>query len=633
MKRVVIFTFVSALFLTVSAQTISFTGQLSDGSYVELDRIRVINHTQGWQGTLFYPDTVLTLDNVSEVADFSHEKELTLWQNTPNPFNGSTEFCLTLTEPEEVHLVLMNVQGLIETVHSISLEAGTHRFRTTTKTQGTHMLTAISRHNKASIVLLCDEGGYTSRIDYYGQTAKPKREQKADLDGLIQVGDEMEYIAYASPYGKEISHRTQQVLDEEQEVIFIYNKEFAEALSSMQPDFRVALSLSPFSLNQFEDGYRFIIGNDTAYTPKQLQQLYRDLGSTEMYVRIATKRHKTADNLVDGKEDENANVHTFDQALELCRIADSLRMPINPEIMGAYTYMDMDKIQAPRFEEYPSIYALQHGKNWEELSLHEICDIMEAYGEFVADSILAICTHVKVTNWNIGNEANFGFAGVGMGQKTAVDSKLGNASDMKRYMAGVFSVWWLKKHVWNYEAQTLAAVKKGVLKAYAKKSLDASDVKFSTHIATVVFTPRACTSFFRYMADNGYAMETAGLSYYPSAPALSINKKQLLTRTVVRINKKCKIPVFIGEFAYPSGKMSGPFAGWNKQLGDYQKTQQGQADIYSDVMSWGKKHGMAGIRYWAPDYEGWYTMAMFEFADKIGEAKIILTNHSNIVKQ
>lgn len=45
MKRVVIFTFVSALFLTVSAQTISFTGQLSDGSYVELDRIRVINHT------------------------------------------------------------------------------------------------------------------------------------------------------------------------------------------------------------------------------------------------------------------------------------------------------------------------------------------------------------------------------------------------------------------------------------------------------------------------------------------------------------------------------------------------------------------------------------------------------------
>ena len=28
----------------------------------------------------------------------------------------------------------------------------------------------------------------------------------------------------------------------------------------MQPDFRVALSLSPFSLNQFEDGYRFLIG-------------------------------------------------------------------------------------------------------------------------------------------------------------------------------------------------------------------------------------------------------------------------------------------------------------------------------------------------------------------------------------
>lgn len=188
-----------------------------------------------------------------------------------------------------------------------------------------------------------------------------------------------------------------------------------------------------------------------------------------MYVRVATKRHRTykkdgsLDNTVDGNPDENANVHTFDQVLQLCRIAKSLNIPINPEIMCAYTYMDMDKIQAPRFEEYPEIYALQHGKKWEDLSLNEILVILEKYGEFVADSILA--TGCTVRNWNLGNEANFGFAGVGMGQPTAVDSKLGNASAMKRYMSAVFSVWWLKKHVWKYEAQTLAAVKKGILKA------------------------------------------------------------------------------------------------------------------------------------------------------------------------
>lgn len=78
--------------------------------------------------------------------------------------------------------------------------------------------------------------------------------------------------------------------------------------------------------------------------------------------------------------------------------------------MCAYTYMDMDKQQAPRFEEYPEIYALQNGKKWEELSLDEICTVLEAYGAFVAEAILS--TGCTVNNWNLGNEANFGFAGI-----------------------------------------------------------------------------------------------------------------------------------------------------------------------------------------------------------------------------
>jgi arabinogalactan endo-1,4-beta-galactosidase len=133
------------------------------------------------------------------------------------------------------------------------------------------------------------------------------------------------------------------------------------------------------------------------------------------------------------------------------------------------------------------------------------------------------------------------------------------------------------------------------------------------------------------MKKHGYAMETAGISYYPSAPAMSFNKKKLLAKTITKINKKCGTPVFIGEFSYPSGKMEGPFAGWNKELKGYPKNQQGQAQIYNDVMSWGKTHGMAGIRYWAPDYEGWYSMAMFEFSNKVGKAKIILKTHKEIV--
>ena len=84
---------------------------------------------------------------------------------------------------------------------------------------------------------------------------------------------------------------------------------------------------------------------------EELEQLYIEKGATEMYVRIATKKSVTSEDKTDGEEDTNANVHTFDQAMVLCQIAANLNIPINPEVMLAYTYMDMEKQQALRFHE------------------------------------------------------------------------------------------------------------------------------------------------------------------------------------------------------------------------------------------------------------------------------------------
>lgn len=388
--------------------------------------------------------------------------------------------------------------------------------------------------------------------------------------------------------------------------------------------FRTALSLSPFSLPQFEQGYTFRIGEKTASTPEELQSVYRELGSTEMYCRIATKRHVTDEDVTDGEPDPNANVHTFDQGIELCKIAAKLDIPINPEIMCAYTYMDMETQQAPRFDEYPEIYALQNGKDWSELSLDEICAVLRAYGAFVGEAILE--TGCTVNDWNLGNEANFGFAGISLGLKTAVNPKLEKLPGFMRYILPTFAVGWLEKNLWRYNAKAYAAVKEGILSAYDKLGIDSSDVRFSTHIATVVATPKSCAAFFNCMKKNGYAMETAGISYYPSAPSLYLNKEILLKKTVTAINKKCGLSVFIGEFSYPSGEMDGPFAGWSKKMKGYNMDEAGQAALYADVIAWGKTHGLAGIRYWAPDFEGWYAMSMFTFADKVGTAKEILTN-------
>ena len=538
-----------------------------------------------------------------------------LSQNIPNPFNGSTSVYLASEEAGEVTMVVADVYGQLQTQLSEPIEVGVHKFEIQLHAKGSYVLGAHMNGKSASIVLFCEEGGVGNRIEYLGLVDELKEEAYWNVTA---EDSEEEFVGYSA-----VNHRKSAV--------------------SSEP-FRVALSLSPFTLNQFDAGYTFKVGDRTATTPAELQRIYRDLGSTEMYVRLATKRHKTykadgsLDNTTDGEPDENANVHTFDQVMQTCRIAASLNIPINPEVMCAYIYMDMDKTQAPRFYEsdYPELYAkpefanIMRGKEWKDLSLAEICTVLEIYGEFVADSILA--TGATVNDWNLGNEANFGFAGIGMGTPNSFDKKLAKASAMKRYMSSLFSLGWLKKHVWCYNVQQYAALQRGILKAYKNAGKDASDVKFSTHIATVTSTPRATAAFFTYMLKNGYDMKTAGISYYPSAPAMSFNKKKMLTKTVTRINKKCGVPVFIGEFSYPSQNMVGPFAGWNKQLRGYKKDQQGQADIYRDVIAWGREHGLIGIRYWAPDYEGeWYPMSMFEFENKVGTAKQILVEHKSIL--
>lgn len=640
MKKFFVFLLVTMMCFGAVAQTVSFTGRDADSRYAQLNRVVITNHTQGWQETLYWPDTTLILKNGTDIDVFTENGGFVLSQNVPNPFNVSTNVRLTVAEAGDVSIEIIDMNGRkIVGMPSFDIHTGTHNFRVNLAKTGTYVMTARQNGKQSSIKMVCGEGGGTNHIEYVGivETQGP---------ASLQNNDRMEYVGYVIIDGEERETKhVMQTLDSSKTIVLplakLYERDNILQLTKKHKGgekaspaddsegFRVALSLSPFSLNQFEQGYTFVIGDSIATTPEQLQSIYRSLGSTEMYVRIATKRHKTAENTTDGEPDENANVHTFDQGIRLCQIAAALNIPINPEIMCAYTYMDMDRVQKPRFEEYPEIYALQNGKEWSELSLDEICVILEAYGEFVADSILA--TGCTVNNWNLGNEANFGFAGVGMGTETAVDAKLGKASAMKRYMASVFSVWWLKKHVWAYNVKEFAAIKSGILKAYEKRNMDVSKVKFSTHIATVVFTPRCSASYFQYMAKHGYKMETAGISYYPSAPAMSFNKKKLLTRTITKINKKCNIPVFIGEFSYPSGKMEGPFAGWNKKLKGYEKDQNGQADIYRDVIAWGKTHGMAGIRYWAPDYEGWYSMSMYEFSNKKGTAKTILKSHKEIV--
>ncbi|MBQ6039040.1 MAG: glycosyl hydrolase 53 family protein [Bacteroidaceae bacterium] len=386
-------------------------------------------------------------------------------------------------------------------------------------------------------------------------------------------------------------------------------------------NFRMALSVSPFTHSMFLNGYTYQVGNKTATTLEELERLYIAAGATEMYARIATKRYPTPDD--SGIADSNVNSHTLEQGLALCRLAAKLHIPINPEIMCAYTYMDMETQQAPDFSEYPELLPLQNGKPWEELTLEEICTVLRAYGQFVATEILN--TGCTVQNWNLGNEANFGFAGISVGLQTAVNPALATMDPMQRYMA---SEEWMEDNLWKYHAQALAALSQGIKDAYVALGKDDSQVTFSTHIATVVFPTERTVSYFNCLRKHGYNLDVAGISFYPSAPSAFKNSMDLYHQTVEAIQEQCHLPVFIAEFSYPSGPVTGAFAGWSIPAEGYEISEDGQAAIYADVITWGKEHGVIGIRYWAADLaEGWSNMSMFRFEGKQGIAKRILLIH------
>ncbi|MBE5993501.1 MAG: hypothetical protein E7247_14080 [Paenibacillaceae bacterium] len=132
-------------------------------------------------------------------------------------------------------------------------------------------------------------------------------------------------------------------------------------------------------------------------------------------------------------------------------------------------------------------------------------------------------------NWNIGNEANFGFAGVGIGLKTAVNPELEKISSWQKNILPYLGNSWLKKNLWNYNGVQMSAVAKGITKAYEEMGIDSSNI-------------------------------------YPSAPSAYLNSTMLYKKIVTAINKECNLPVFIAEFSYPSGKVTGAYSGWDKDM-------------------------------------------------------------------
>lgn len=196
--------------------TLTFTAQDADNHYVQLNRVVITNLTKDWQETIYWPDTILTMQDGTGINDLGKcdRASLQLSQNNPNPFACTTEVSLMVATEGIVILDITDINGRTVVANDNSLQSGPHQFRIILATAGTYVMTARQNGQTSSIKMVCNGGGDGNKIEYVGavaaygraslQSPKSQNASKHTTDKPFTFGDQMEYVGYATINGTEV---------------------------------------------------------------------------------------------------------------------------------------------------------------------------------------------------------------------------------------------------------------------------------------------------------------------------------------------------------------------------------------------------------------------------------------------
>jgi len=218
MKKLLSFLAVVLISTAAFAQsvTLTFTAKDAANHYVQLNRVVITNLTKGWQETIYWPDTTLTMQNVSGISDIvgaNNHSPLRLSQNNPNPFTGTTEVSLMVANEGTVTMDIADINGRIVVANDYTLQSGSHQFRITLATAGTYVMTARQNGQTSSIKMVCNGGTDANKMEYIGtvethgraslQSPKSQNTPKYTTTHPFTFGDQMEYVGYATINGNE----------------------------------------------------------------------------------------------------------------------------------------------------------------------------------------------------------------------------------------------------------------------------------------------------------------------------------------------------------------------------------------------------------------------------------------------
>ena len=219
-KSTLLFVLIIMAGMITFAQTVNltFTGRDANNQYVPLNSVRITNYSHSWQETIYWPDTVLTMQVETGIGDVeTHGRaSLKLSQNNPNPFEGTTYAYLTMTEVGEVTVEISDITGRIVEMQNIaSLQPGTYQLRVDLSTAGMYFLTARQNGHTTSIKMVNRGNGGADAIEFIGseethghmslQPSQSPKGPKYTTTHPFQLGDQMEYIGFATINGHEVA--------------------------------------------------------------------------------------------------------------------------------------------------------------------------------------------------------------------------------------------------------------------------------------------------------------------------------------------------------------------------------------------------------------------------------------------
>ena len=239
MKKILLSTILFALCAGAFAQTVTltFTGRDANDRRVRLNHVIITNQTRNWSETVIWPDTVLTIENGTGVFDVEtvHAPSLQLFQNHPNPFNGTTDVLLVVADAGAVTLEITDVDGraVVPAMDfSTVVRANNHsphQFRITLSATGTYVMSARQNGKTASIKMVNNGGGNGNKIEYAGNvetwcTASllPKSHTRGAVTHPFDLGDVMEYAGYAAINGRMDTVIISQPLSDSQEFVMTF---------------------------------------------------------------------------------------------------------------------------------------------------------------------------------------------------------------------------------------------------------------------------------------------------------------------------------------------------------------------------------------------------------------------------